>query len=93
MRYSSRFAGSASVTTKGGTVSECRIALGGVARHAVRAHAVERALVGKAFDRGNVEAAAAEAKADIDPFDDSYASAWYRARVTPVHIRRALLGA
>ena len=31
-------------------------------------------------------------RADIDPFDDSYASAWYRARVTPVHIRRALIG-
>jgi CO/xanthine dehydrogenase FAD-binding subunit len=81
------------VTVKGGVVSECRIALGGVARQVVRAHAVERALVGKAFDRANVEAAAAEAKADIDPFDDSYATAWYRARVTPVHIRRALLGA
>ena len=29
---------------------------------------------------------------DIEPADDAYASAWYRARVTPVHIRRALLG-
>ena len=25
-------------------------------------------------------------------FDDAYASAWYRARVLPVHLRRALLG-
>ena len=29
---------------------------------------------------------------DADPFDDAYASAWYRRRVLPVHVRRALLG-
>ena len=29
---------------------------------------------------------------DIDPFDDSHASAWYRTRVTSVHVRRALIG-
>jgi len=49
-------------------------------------------LAGKPFDRANVEAAAAEARNDIAPTDDAYASAWYRARVTPVHIRRALIG-
>ena len=32
------------------------------------------------------------ARADAAPADDAYASAWYRARVAPVHIRRALLG-
>ena len=80
------------VGLKDRTVASCRIALGGVARHAVRAKAVEAALLGKPFDRAHVEAAARAASADIDPFDDSYASAWYRARVTPVHIRRALLG-
>ena len=45
-----------------------------------------------ADDRAHVEAAAGQALKDIDPADDAYASAWYRARVTPVHIRRALLG-
>jgi CO/xanthine dehydrogenase FAD-binding subunit len=75
-----------------GVVGDCRIALGGVARHAVRALSVEKALAGKPLDRAHVEAAAKAALNDIDPFDDAYASAWYRTRVTPVHIRRALLG-
>jgi CO/xanthine dehydrogenase FAD-binding subunit len=80
------------VTVTGGTVSDCRIALGGVAPHPVRAEAVESALIGQRFDRAHVEAAAERAAEDIDPADDAYASAWYRARVTPVHIRRALIG-
>ncbi len=79
------------VTLTDGCIADCRIALGGVARHALRARSVEAALAGKPFDRENVAAAAAEAARDIDPFDDAYASAWYRARVTPVHIRRALI--
>ena len=29
---------------------------------------------------------------DAEPFTDAYASAWYRARVLPVHVRRALIG-
>ena len=29
---------------------------------------------------------------DAEPFSDAYASAWYRARVLPVHVRRALIG-
>jgi CO/xanthine dehydrogenase FAD-binding subunit len=80
------------VSTSGGTVAECRVALGGVAKSAIRAPSVEKALTGKPLDRPSVEAAAREALGDISPADDAYASAWYRARVTPVHIRRALLG-
>ena len=80
------------IEAPGGKVGNCRIALGAVARHAVRATSVENALQGKPLDRESVEAAAREAAADIDPADDSYASAWYRKRVTPVHIRRALIG-
>jgi CO/xanthine dehydrogenase FAD-binding subunit len=80
------------VTVAGGVVSQCRVALGGVAKSAVRAPSVERALLGKPLDRASVEAAARQAAHDIDPFDDAYASAWYRTRVTPVHIRRALIG-
>jgi CO/xanthine dehydrogenase FAD-binding subunit len=68
-----------------------RIALGGVARRPVRARAAEAALAGT-IDREHVEAAAAAAVDDADPFDDAYASAWYRRRVLPVHVRRALLG-
>lgn len=82
----------ATVAVEGGTVSDCRIALGGVARHVVRAVCAEGALCGKPLDRAGAEEAAAEALKDIDPFDDAHASAWYRRRVTPVHIRRALIG-
>lgn len=80
------------VETKDGKVADCRVALGGVARRVARATSVEKALVGKPLDRLHVEKAAVEAAKDIDPFDDAYASAWYRARVAPVHIRRALIG-
>jgi CO/xanthine dehydrogenase FAD-binding subunit len=76
-----------------GKVDACRIGLGGVAPWPVHAPSVEKALIGKPLDRAAVEAAARLADADIEPADDAYASAWYRRRVTPVHIRRALLGA
>lgn len=66
-----------------------RIALGGVAPKPIRAHAAEAIL------RQNPDAVAEAAEAaheGTEPFDDAYASAWYRARVLPVHVRRALLG-
>ena len=75
-----------------GLVAECRIALGGVAEKPVRAKSVEKLLNAKPFDDKTVRAAAAASAKDIAPFTDAYASAWYRARVTPVHICRALLG-
>ena len=75
-----------------GRVSSSRIALGGVGRRPVRAAAAEAALTGGALDRDRVEAAAQAALQDAAPFDDAYASAWYRRRVLPVHLRRALLG-
>jgi CO/xanthine dehydrogenase FAD-binding subunit len=82
----------ATITVQGGKVAGCRIALGGVAPSAVRARAAEAALTGRALDRGAAEEAGRRAVEDIAPFDDSYASAWYRARVTPVYVRRALIG-
>lgn len=73
-----------------GLVTHARIALGGVAPTPVRALAAEQALIGKPLDEG-AEAAAQVAHEGTAPFDDAYASAWYRARVLPVHVRRALL--
>ena len=61
-----------------------RIALGGVAREPVRATAAEEALAA-----GDIDAAAELAVEAADPFDDAFASAWYRRRVLPVHVRRA----
>jgi carbon-monoxide dehydrogenase medium subunit len=62
-----------------------KIALGGVAREPVRATRAEEALAA-----GDIEAAAQLCVEAADPFDDAYASAWYRRRVLPVHVRRAL---
>lgn len=75
-----------------GSVASVRIALGGVAPRPVRAPSVEAALIGRPLDVQSVTAAAETAANDIQPFSDAYASAWYRARVLPVHIRRTLLG-
>ena len=80
------------VPVSDGLVKGCRVSLGGVAPRPVRAAAVEALIEGRPLTRATVEAAAAAAKADIHPASDAYASAWYRARVTPVHIRRAILG-
>ena len=77
---------------EGGEVAACRIGLGGVAPTAVRAPSAEAALLGRPLDRAAAEEAGRRAVEDIDPFDDAYASAWYRRRVTPVHLRRALIG-
>ena len=80
------------VVAEGGVVRSARIALGGAGERPVRATHAEDALTGKPFDRATVEAAGTAALADAATFDDAFASAWYRARVLPVHFRRALLG-
>ena len=76
----------------GDAVRSARIALGGAGARPVRAVAAEQALAGGPLDRERAEAAGRAALADAEPFDDAYASAWYRGRVLPVHLRRALLG-
>jgi CO/xanthine dehydrogenase FAD-binding subunit len=82
----------AELTVEHGLVRDARIALGGVAPRPVRARAAERVLVGSPLDEVSAAAAAQAAGEGTEPFDDPYASAWYRARVLPVHVRRALLG-
>lgn len=82
----------ATVTESGGVVTGARVALGGVGARVVRAHAVEAALLGRPFTDATVRAAGQAGLSEIAPADDAYASAWYRTRVFPVHLRRALLG-
>lgn len=81
------------ITQADGVVTAARVALGGCGPKPVRAPAVEEALTGKPLDAESVAAASELALLNAAPFTDAYASAWYRARVLPVHIRRALLGA
>lgn len=75
-----------------GLVKGCRIALGAVVPRPARALHVEKLLEGKPLNIETVTKAAEAAEADIDPTGDAFASVWYRARVTPVHIRRAIMG-
>jgi CO/xanthine dehydrogenase FAD-binding subunit len=79
------------VLEEDGQVASARIALGGAGARPVRALSAEAALAGRPFDRPHIEEAAGAAVQDASPFDDAYASAWYRRRVLPVHVRRALL--
>jgi CO/xanthine dehydrogenase FAD-binding subunit len=79
------------VLVEDGQVASARIALGGAGARPVRAVSAEAALTGNPLDRRHVEEAADAAVEDASPFDDAYASAWYRRRVLPVHVRRALL--
>jgi CO/xanthine dehydrogenase FAD-binding subunit len=80
------------VRTAGGVVTSARVALGGVAPRPVRAVSAETVLIGRPLESEALEEAGRAARADIAPFDDAYASAWYRDRVLPVHLRRAFLG-
>jgi CO/xanthine dehydrogenase FAD-binding subunit len=83
----------ASVTRiEDGVVTSTRIALGGVAPRPVRAVSAERLLLGRPLTPEVLAEAGQAARADAAPFDDAYASAWYRDRVLPVHLRRAFLG-
>ena len=76
-------------------VSACRVADGsvrvaasGVGPFAVRLRSVEAVLA----ERWAPEAAAKEALVDCDPPTDALASAWYRKRMLPLLITRALEG-
>jgi len=62
------------------TKGELRVAVTGAGPHAVRLRAVERS--------GNPD----DALKDVDPQDDALASAWYRKRVLPKLVARALEG-
>ena len=72
-----------------------RVAVGGLLPHATRARAVEHALIGKAGTAATIEAAAAQVRADLGDqvSGDIYASAEYRAAVSPVYVKRAVAAA
>jgi CO/xanthine dehydrogenase FAD-binding subunit len=74
-----------------GNITKARIALGSMAPTAIRALAVERALVGRPLSLAGIAPALALALEGTSPIDNSIASAWYRRTVLPVHLRRLLL--
>ncbi|MEO0680526.1 MAG: FAD binding domain-containing protein [Pseudomonadota bacterium] len=72
-------------------VSGAAIAFAGMGPHPLRAAAAERALEGARRDHAGVAAACAAAAEGLSPPDDPLASAWYRAEVAGVQLRRCLL--
>jgi CO/xanthine dehydrogenase FAD-binding subunit len=75
-----------------GKIAKARIALGGCGDKPVLAVKAAAALEGQKRDADATAKAGALLIKDAEPFTDAYASAWYRARVLPVHFRRAILG-
>ena len=68
------------------TTSGIRVGVTGAGPRGVRARGVEAALAGGASPAD----AAAHATDDVESRDDALASAWYRQRMLPVLVRRAL---
>ena len=82
----------AQVTIQDGACTAARVAVGGPLPHARRASAVERALIGKPASPETIAAGARLVADDLggDATGDLFASAEYRAAMTPVYVRRAL---
>ena len=83
----------ARVCREADAIAEARIAIGAVGPHAVRATEAEERLVGSPGDAAGVDEAVAAAARAVEAGDDSVASAWYRAKMTELHVRRALSAA
>jgi carbon-monoxide dehydrogenase medium subunit len=73
-----------------GRVEAARLGVTGVGEVAYRAAASEAALVGERPTEEALRAAAERASDGVDPLEDLYASADYRAHLTRVHAERAL---
>jgi carbon-monoxide dehydrogenase medium subunit len=73
----------------GGVVAEARLGAAAVSDRPLRLGAAERALVGSRCEPEALAAAAAEARAAVDPSDGMHASAEYRLHLTGVLARRA----
>ena len=78
------------VVREGSRVVDARIALGAVGPHPGRATRAEALIVGSELEPDALEAAAAAAAEDCDPFSDAVATDWYRRRMVSVFVRRAL---
>lgn len=68
------------------TADGVRVAVAGAGPRAVRCPSVERALA----DGADADAAAEQVLDDVEPQDDALASAWYRSKMLPKLVVRAL---
>jgi len=80
----------AQVGVSGGKISTARVGLTGVGSRSYAAKPVEAALAGQPANASTVAAAAQKAADGVDPLNDLYAQADYRAHVARVYTRRAL---
>ncbi|MEJ1157120.1 FAD binding domain-containing protein [Prosthecomicrobium sp. N25] len=78
------------LTTSGGRVATCSIALTNVAPTPLLAEEAARLVIGTALDAEAVKAAAAAAKAITDPATDGRGTADYRREMAGVMVARAL---
>jgi len=76
------------ITIENGTVSEARIAFGGMAGTPKRAAGTEAALAGQPWSPETVEAAAKALEEDFTPLTDMRASASYRMKAAQGQLRR-----
>lgn len=83
----------ATVRTEGGTIAEARVGLTNMGSTALRARAVEEALVGQPATEDAVRAAAAAAAEGTNPPSDLNGDADYRRHLATVLTRRAVLTA
>lgn len=82
--------------TDGETIESARVGANGVMDHGVRLTPTEEALAGQSIEIGTIEDAAAVATDDLDEvmmMEDLQASADFRAQLTRVYTKRALLSA
>ncbi len=80
----------AQVTRQGERCGEVRVAWGGVAPYPLRAYTVEQALSSQTLDDARIEAAVAQATAELLLSSDFRGSAEYRRAMLSVLTRRAL---
>ena len=76
------------LTQDGGTITDARVAYGGMAATPKRAPSVEATLVGRAWDRLTAQAAAAEFANDYQPMTDFRGTASYRLKAASNLIHR-----
>ena len=67
-----------------------RVSIGSVAPTVVRCKAVEQALMGKELKKETIKTASEAVLTEINPINDIRATAWYRNKVAPVMVRRAI---
>jgi CO/xanthine dehydrogenase FAD-binding subunit len=97
LKYGRRHANTPAVVTvaahlelDGRVVKAASLALNAVGPHPFRARRAEAVLAGAPLDGETIAAAAQATAEEAEPFTDAIASEWYRRKMLPVFVRRAL---